>query len=122
MAKSNYIIHKTDSSFCPLCGSNVHLLIDRDGNPATSFYICFSCKYVAQVGVGPVIGTVKCKCKEPTTSPNCAYCGTSQSGYICGVCKEQGIDGPVILGTNRVICRIHKKRDQHGASSIIRKM
>jgi len=52
---SGYCIQKTDSSFCPKCQSNVHLLapigVDSYG---PSFYICFICGFVGEVGRGKV--------------------------------------------------------------------
>lgn len=33
------------------------------------------------------------------THRDCAYCGTGLGQSICGVCKQAGIDGPVIRGT-----------------------
>jgi len=51
----------------------------------------------------------KCRCREPKTHRDCAYCGMGYSDHICGVCKEAGIDGPVIRGTSRVICTKHRK-------------
>ena len=106
--KSNYILQKCNKSFCPNCNSNVHLLTSRDGRKGASFYICFNCHYVAEVGVGPVNNAIKCKCRPPKKHDDCAYCGMGSSGKICGVCKENGIDGPVIRGTSRVVCKIHK--------------
>ena len=55
----------------------------------------------------------ECKCRPAKRHRDCAYCGQSwYSGCICGVCKQAGIDGPVIRGTSRVICKLHKKPDQ----------
>lgn len=60
-----------------------------------------------------------CRCREPKTSTDCAYCGTGGTGiYICGVCKENGIDGPVIKGTSRVTCKLHKKSKQGNRKGI----
>ena len=52
---------------------------------------------------------MKCKCREPKTHPDCAYCGYGASEKICGVCKDDGIDGPVIRGTSRVVCKECKR-------------
>jgi hypothetical protein len=108
--KSNYILLKCDSSYCKNCDAKVQLLTSRDGRPGSSFYICFNCHYVCEVGIGPVNKSIKCGCKEPKKHDDCAYCGMGSIGKICGVCKEQGIDGPVIRGTSRVICKVHKMK------------
>ena len=50
-----------------------------------------------------------CLCRKPTRHPDCMYCGSGYWGEkVCGVCKEQGIDGRVIRGTERRVCRKHK--------------
>jgi hypothetical protein len=42
----------------------------------------------------------KRKPRVAKTSPDCAYCGCGGDGlHDCGVCHNQGIDGPVIRGT-----------------------
>ena len=110
MAKSNFILQKCDKSFCKNCDSKVYLLTSKDGRAGASFYICFKCHYVAEVGVGPVSSANKCSCKQPKRHDDCAYCGMGASGKICGICKENGIDGPVIRGTSRIICEIHKRK------------
>jgi hypothetical protein len=54
----------------------------------------------------------KCMCREPKAHRDCMYCGSGvaiPTGGVCGVCHENGIDGPVILGTGRVVCKLHKK-------------
>jgi len=52
----------------------------------------------------------KCRCRPAKIHRDCAYCGTSYSdGRICGVCAVNGIDGLVIRGTSRVICKLHKR-------------
>jgi len=53
---------------------------------------------------------MKCKCRKPKNHDFCAYCGCFASNQICGVCKEAGIDGPVIKGTERHICKLHKNK------------
>ena len=107
--KSNFILQKCDNSFCKNCRSKVDLLTSRDGRAGPSFYICFNCYYVAEVGVGPVNKATKCKCRESKRHDDCSYCGSGLiPDMICGVCKENGIDGKVIRGTSRVICKIHK--------------
>jgi len=51
----------------------------------------------------------KCRCREPKRDQYCMYCGTYYAGeFVCGVCKESGIDGHVIRGTSRVVCKMHK--------------
>ena len=55
--------------------------------------------------------TKKCRCREPQPHRDCAYCGCGgPCTHICGLCKEGGIDGHVIRGTNRIVCEIHKKK------------
>ena len=52
---SKYVLQSAEKSFCPKCGKEVHLLCpvnERFGGP--SFYICFHCKYIGEVGVGPI--------------------------------------------------------------------
>ena len=51
---SNYIIQKTESSFCPYCNKLVFLMCDKDGKTTPSFYICWSCEHIAEIGKGPV--------------------------------------------------------------------
>jgi hypothetical protein len=53
----------------------------------------------------------KCRCRAAKRHRDCAYCGMGYSDHICGVCKQAGIDGPVIPGTARVVCKLHKKPD-----------
>lgn len=48
-----YVYQLTDSSFCPNCNSPVHLLHPINSIGST-FYVCFDCKLIVQVGVGPV--------------------------------------------------------------------
>lgn len=55
--------------------------------------------------------THKCGCREPKPHRDCAYCGCGgPATHICGVCRDGGIDGPVIKGTSRRVCAIHKKK------------
>jgi hypothetical protein len=54
----------------------------------------------------------KCRCRPAKRHRDCAYCGIGYSDHICGICKEAGIDGPVIRGTSKVICKLHKKPEQ----------
>lgn len=52
----------------------------------------------------------KCRCRPPKRDSYCMYCGTFYGGeLVCGICKEEGIDGNVIRGTERIICSKHKK-------------
>lgn len=52
-----------------------------------------------------------CNCREPKPHKDCAYCGVGYWGpNVCGVCREAGIDGPVIRGTERRVCSRHKDR------------
>ena len=51
---SNYILQKTEKSFCPICNSKVSLLIARIVKLGPAFFICFHCNYIAEVGKGPV--------------------------------------------------------------------
>jgi hypothetical protein len=51
--ESRYLIFKTESSFCPECNENAYLLTSV-GNGKPSFYICFNCKFIGEVGVGRV--------------------------------------------------------------------
>lgn len=52
-----------------------------------------------------------CRCRRPKRDPYCMYCGHYYAGpFICRICKEAGIDGNVIRGTNRIVCAQHKKK------------
>ena len=53
---------------------------------------------------------IVCRCRKARRHRDCTYCGTTalQQDSICGVCKEAGIDGKVIRGTGRIVCRNHK--------------
>lgn len=56
MAISNYIIQRAEKSHCPNCGMTVDLLARRDSNNKVPwFYICWSCRLIAEVGRGEVI-------------------------------------------------------------------
>ena len=53
--ESHYIFFKTESSFCSYCNKNVYLLTsDENTKGKSSFYICFNCKFIGEVGVGRV--------------------------------------------------------------------
>lgn len=52
----------------------------------------------------------KCRCRPPKSHEDCSYCGSGyEPDYICGMCAAAGIDGKVIRGTGRVICKVHRK-------------
>ncbi len=53
---SNFKCFRVANSVCPICNQKVHLLADGLGDLRSlpSFYICFACKFIGQVGVGPV--------------------------------------------------------------------
>lgn len=54
---------------------------------------------------------IKCTCRKPKRHPGCMYCGYYYSGeYICGVCKEAGIDGKLIRSTARYTCALHRNK------------
>lgn len=55
--------------------------------------------------------TKKCGCREPRQSKDCCYCGSGYGIHVCGVCRDAGIDGPVIKGTSRVVCKRHQRPD-----------
>ena len=48
-----------EKASCPRCKSNVYLLFHDSPSNLPSFYICFDCKYIGEIGVGEV----KC-CEE----------------------------------------------------------
>lgn len=52
-----------------------------------------------------------CACRKPSRHRDCSYCGTTalQPGRVCGVCREAGINGKLIPGTGRQVCRDHKQ-------------
>ena len=52
--KSKYVLQQTEKSFCPICSEPVSLLASDDLKRQHSFYICFLCKEVFEVGVGKV--------------------------------------------------------------------
>ena len=53
--KSNYIIQHAATSHCSNCQRTVDLLCREDGNLKSPwFYICWSCRLIAQVGKGEV--------------------------------------------------------------------
>lgn len=53
--EAKYVLEKMGKARCPKCGKRVLWLRPEDDvlkDP--SFYICYACLWVAQVGVGPV--------------------------------------------------------------------
>ena len=53
---STYVLQQADKSTCPLCGQHLSLLCDHKGNVKKPwFYICWTCRNITQVGVGPVV-------------------------------------------------------------------
>jgi hypothetical protein len=51
-AADEYHLVECDKSFCPTCGEKAMLLCSDLVTPA--FYICWNCRMVAEVGVGPI--------------------------------------------------------------------
>lgn len=52
-----------------------------------------------------------CGCREAKTHRDCAYCGFGGDGIkVCGRCRAEGIDGPVIRGTSGRRCAKHARR------------
>ena len=56
MTSSPYVVQPAEKSRCPNCGATPRLLTHHDGiDPSRpAFYLCPTCDYVGQVGVGPV--------------------------------------------------------------------
>jgi transcription elongation factor Elf1 len=52
--KSHWVVQKAENTTCSTCTHTVDLLCRVDGVMKQAFYICWECKAVAQVGVGPV--------------------------------------------------------------------
>lgn len=53
--------------------------------------------------------STSCGCRSAQAHRDCAYCGVGwDSGKICGACKQNGVDGPVIRGTEARKCKNHK--------------
>ena len=53
--KSRYILLKSEISSCPLCNNNAYLLTsDESSKGKPSFFICFDCKSIGEVGIGKV--------------------------------------------------------------------
>jgi hypothetical protein len=52
---STYVVQPSPDSRCPMCNQYLQLLCDRKGNIRKPwFYICWSCRNITQVGIGPV--------------------------------------------------------------------
>ncbi len=51
---SKYLTIKTKNSFCPKCNKPAYLLCEGYDSKKPSFYICFDCHFVGEVGKGPV--------------------------------------------------------------------
>lgn len=52
---SAYTLTPASKTRCPGGHTNVHLLAHKDMDPGRpAFYICFDCRFVGEVGVGPV--------------------------------------------------------------------
>lgn len=55
---SKYVLQKMEKSHCPKCLKLVWLLVYDERPVGTpSFFICFECRQIWQVGVGPVVKT-----------------------------------------------------------------
>ncbi len=55
-------------------------------------------------------GRIDCRCRPAKRHRDCSYCGQGwDDGKICGMCKQNGIDGKVIAGTSKVTCSKHKE-------------
>lgn len=55
MRLSTYTVFKDEHSKCPMCDEYLTLLSPRNATQKKPwFYICWLCKNVTQVGVGPV--------------------------------------------------------------------
>jgi len=56
MPREPYTTIQTEDSFCPKCGKPVVLLstVNYALTHDPMFYICWDCKWLAEVGVGPV--------------------------------------------------------------------
>jgi hypothetical protein len=48
-----YLLQPAPQSYCPRCLQPVELLCN-EAMTGPSFYICFPCRFIGQVGVGPV--------------------------------------------------------------------
>lgn len=52
---SDFIFLKSEMSFCPHCNKNVYLMTSGGNSKGMpSFFICFDCKFIGEIGVGVV--------------------------------------------------------------------
>lgn len=51
---TDYRLRKPDGALCPDCSKPIHLLASNQLKDRPAFYICFDCKWVGHIGVGPV--------------------------------------------------------------------
>lgn len=52
----------------------------------------------------------KCGCRRAKRHRDCAYCGFGwDAGKVCGACRQAGIDGQVIRGTESRTCAEHRR-------------
>ena len=53
-----YIMHTVDQTSCPKCDKSVVLLAPSEWKwepeKDPSFYVCWDCEWIGQVGIGPV--------------------------------------------------------------------
>ena len=62
---STYVVQQESTAICPMCGQRMYLLCDRKGNSKKPwFYICWTCRNIVQVGIGPVT-TIESARTEP---------------------------------------------------------
>lgn len=52
---SPYLLQPAHTSVCSTCRRSVDLLCRRDGAMDVAFYICWACRQISHVGVGPVV-------------------------------------------------------------------
>ncbi len=53
---SSYVLTPAYKSRCPKCHTGVAMLADsRLAMNAPGFFICFACKWVGEIGIGPVV-------------------------------------------------------------------
>lgn len=62
---------------------------------------------VGTIDKGKVTLHETCGCREAKKHPDCFYCGRGVD-RLCGACSAQGIDGPVIRGTEKRTCAAHR--------------
>jgi len=50
-----YGLYLAKKTYCPTCGKEAWLLAPKNIDPIhEAFYICFTCEFVGQIGVGPL--------------------------------------------------------------------